>query len=131
MNIKFHDVISDLVGVSGLKVIRAILAGERNPQALFELCDVQIQKKKRERVLASLRGTWTPEHLFALGQALAVWEFYQKLLAQCDEQIEIVLKELAGPPPSLRRVKTRWRRRQAAGQECAADRDSSKNSDVS
>jgi transposase len=100
MNIKFHDVISDLVGVSGLKVIRAILAGERNPQALFELCDVQIQKKKRERVLASLRGTWTPEHLFALGQALAVWEFYQKLLAQCDEQIEVVLKELAGPPPS-------------------------------
>src|SRR5262245_23025571 len=46
MNIKFHDVISDLVGVSGLKVIRAILAGERDPQVLFELCDVQIQKKK-------------------------------------------------------------------------------------
>lgn len=100
MNIKFHDVISDLVGVSGLKVIRAILKGERNPQALLLLCDVQIQKKKQERVIASLRGTWTPEHLFALGQALEVWEFYQKLLARCDEQIEAVLKELAGPPPA-------------------------------
>jgi transposase len=100
MNIKLHDVISDLVGVSGLKVVRAILTGERNPQVLLELCDKQIQKKKRERVLASLRGTWTPEHLFALGQGLAVWEFYQKLLAECDQQIEAVLRELAGPPPS-------------------------------
>ena len=100
MNIKFHDAISDLVGVSGLKVIRAILAGERQPEPLLLLCDPQIQKKKRERVLASLRGTWTPEHLFALGQALAVWEFYQKLLAECDQQIEAVLKELAGPAPA-------------------------------
>jgi transposase len=99
MNIKFHDVISDLTGVSGLKVVRAILAGQRDPQPLLELCDVQIKNKKRDRVLASLRGTWTPEHLFALGQALAAWEFYQKLLAQCDEQIAAVLQELAGPAP--------------------------------
>src|ERR1051325_2665685 len=82
MNIKFHDVISDLNGVSGLKVVRAILAGERNPQALLLLCDAQIQKRKGDRVLQSLRGTWATEHLFALGQALAAWEFYQKLLGQ-------------------------------------------------
>ncbi len=100
MNVKLHDVISDLVGVSGLKVVRAILRGERNPEVLLGLCDAQIQKKKRERVIASLRGTWTAEHLFALGQALEAWEFYQKLLGQCDEQIEAVLKELAGPPPA-------------------------------
>jgi hypothetical protein len=100
MNIKFHDVISDLVSVSGLKVVRAILAGERQPEPLLWLCDMQIQKKKRERVLASLRGTWGAEHLFALGQALAVWEFYQKLLVECDQQIEALLKELAGSPPS-------------------------------
>jgi transposase len=100
MNIKFHDVISDLSGVSGLKVVRAIIDGQREPQALLELCDAQIQKKKRERVLESLSGQWAPEHLFALGQALAAWEFYQKLVAQCDQQIEEVLKELAGPPPA-------------------------------
>jgi len=47
-----------------------------------------------------LHGVWAPEHLFALGQALSVWEFYQKLLAQCDRQIEAVLKDLAGPPPA-------------------------------
>ena len=100
MNIKFHDVISDLTGVSGMKVIKAILAGERQPERLLELCDKQIQKKKSERVLESLHGVWAPEHLFALGQALSVWEFYQKLLAECDRQVEAVLKELAGPPPA-------------------------------
>lgn len=99
MNIKFHDVISDLDGVSGLKVVRAILAGERDPQALLRQCDAQIQKRKGERVLRSLQGTWAPEHLFALGQGLAVWEFYQKLLGECDRQIEGVLRELAGPEP--------------------------------
>lgn len=100
MNVKFHDVISDLTGVSGMKVIKAILAGERQPERLLELCDKQIQKKKSERVLESLHGVWAPEHLFALGQALSVWEFYQKLLAECDQQIEAVLKDLAGPPPA-------------------------------
>ena len=100
MNIKFHDVISDLDGVSGLKVVRAILGGERQPQALLLLCDPQIQKKKGDRVLQSLKGTWAPEHLFALGQGLAAWEFYQKLLGECDRQIEVVLRELAGPEPS-------------------------------
>lgn len=100
MNIKFHDVISDLTGVSGLKVIKAILEGQHQPEALLELCDAQIQKKKSERVIESLRGTWAPEHLFALGQALSIWEFYQKLLSDCDRQVEVVLKELAGPPPA-------------------------------
>ena len=60
MNIKFHDVISDLTGVSGMKVIQAILAGERQPERLLELCDKLIQKKKSERVLESLRGVWAP-----------------------------------------------------------------------
>jgi len=99
MNIKFHDVISDLDGVSGLKVVRAILAGERNAYVLLSLCDPQIQKKKGERVVQSLRGTWAPEHLFALKQALQAWEFYQKLLSECDQQIEAVLKAMAGPEP--------------------------------
>jgi len=99
MNIKFHDVISDLDGVSGLKVVRAILAGEHNPYVLLSLCDPQIQKKKGERVVQSLRGTRASEHLFALKQGLEAWEFYQKLLVECDQQIEAVLKEMAGPEP--------------------------------
>jgi len=58
MNLKFHDVISDLVGVSGLKVVRAILKGERRPGELLALCDEQIQKKKSDRVKESLRSCW-------------------------------------------------------------------------
>lgn len=105
MNIKLHDAISDLTGVSGLKVIRAILQGERNPVALLSLCDVQIQKNKAERVRESLVGTWKPEHLFALRQALAAWEFYRSQVAECDQALEAVLKELTdekpGPPDPL------------------------------
>jgi transposase len=100
MNIKFHDVISDLTGVSGQKVIKAILTGEQDPERLLALCDEQIRKKKKERVIESLRGTWREEHLFALGQAVAAWEFYQKLLVECDRQVERVLKDLAEQTPN-------------------------------
>jgi transposase len=104
MNIKFHDVISDLTGVSGLKVVQAILQGERNPEVLLALCDTQIQKKKRQAVIESLRGTWAGEHVFALEQAHRVWEFYQRLLRECDQRIEEILKSLAGPEPSAEAV---------------------------
>jgi transposase len=101
MNVKFHDVISDLVGVSGLKVVRAILAGEHDPAALLGLCDVQIQQKKAERVKESLRGCWKKEQLFALRQALELWEAYQQKIGACDRELETLLHQLAGPsePP--------------------------------
>jgi hypothetical protein len=98
MNVKFHDVISDLTGASGMKVIRAVLAGEREPQQLLALCDVQIRKSKSERVVESLRGTWQAEHLFALRQAVAAWDFYQQQIRECDQAIEKVLHEIGGPP---------------------------------
>jgi len=97
MNLKIHDVISDLTGVSGLKLIAAILKGERDPSVLLGLCDPQIQKKKADRLRAALEGTWKAEHLFALRQAYELWQFYQQKIAECDQQIEAVLKELAGP----------------------------------
>ena len=99
MNIKLHDVISDLTGVSGLRVVRAILQGERRPGELLALCDVQIQQKKADRVKASLRGCWKKEQLFALRQALELWESYQQKIEDCDRELEAVLKELAGPLP--------------------------------
>jgi transposase len=100
MNIKLHDVISSLVGVSGLAVIEAILQGERDPERLLKLCDVQIQKKKADRVKEALRGTWADEHLFALKQALASWKHYQQQIAECDRQIEAVLRSIDVPPSS-------------------------------
>lgn len=97
MNVKFHDVISDLTGVSGLKVVRAILQGERQPQALLALCDEQIQKKKSTAVKESLRGNWKKEQLFALRQALELWETFQLKIADCDREIQELLQQLAHP----------------------------------
>lgn len=92
MNIKVHDVISSLTGVSGLAMVRAILAGERDPKRLLALCDKQIQRTKAERIKEALRGTWAEEHLFALRQALQSWEHYQHQIGECDRQIEALLK---------------------------------------
>ncbi len=101
MNLKIHDVISDLTGASGLKMIGAILAGERRPGELLALCDPQIQKKKAPALRAALEGTWKKEHLFALRQAHELWQFYQKKIVECDQQIEQVLKDLVGPEDPL------------------------------
>jgi len=110
MNLKIHDVISDLTGMSGLKMVEAIIGGERNPVALLALCDPQIQKNKAGRLRAALEGTWKHEHLFALRQAYELWQFYQKKIAECDQAIEEVLKVVAGPedpknpaPPATKR----------------------------
>jgi transposase len=97
MNIKFQDVISHLVGVSGLKVVRAILQGERRPEALLALCDEQIQKKKSAAVKESLRGCWKKEQLFALRQGLELWEAYQQKISDCDLEIQGMLQHLAQP----------------------------------
>lgn len=114
MNVKFHDVIADLTGVSGLKVLRAILGGERNPVALLAICDPQIQKKKADRVCESLAGTWKEEHLFALRQALAGWEFYQRQIAECDQALEQLLKQLTEKEPPPPGCLPSWGRRSGA-----------------
>lgn len=101
LNVKLHTVISQLNGVSGLAVVRAILAGERNAAKLAALCDERILKTKRAAVEHSLHGRWKKEHLFALGQALAGWEFCERQIAECDAQIGEQLKALTSdlPPP--------------------------------
>jgi transposase len=110
MNLKIHEVISDLTGMSGLKMVDAIVAGERNADRLIGLCDPQIQKSKLGRLRAALEGTWKDEHLFALRQAYELWKFYQEKIAECDQAIEKVLQEIAGPedpnhpaPPTSKR----------------------------
>ena len=96
MNIKLHEVISSLTGASGLAVIRAILGGERDPQVLLGLCDIRIRNVKAERVVEALRGDWAEEHLFALAQAVQSWDHYQGLIAACDRQIALVLRQMPG-----------------------------------
>lgn len=94
MNIKLHTAISSLTGVSGLAVVRAILDGQRDPAKLLELCHSQIRDKKAQEVTESLRGTWAPEHLFALRQALQSWEHYQGQIGECDRQIQTLLQDI-------------------------------------
>jgi len=94
MNIKLHRVISQIQGKSGLRIVEAILKGERDAQVLAALCDGQILKHKRAEVIRSLAGTYQAEHLFALEQALAAWRFYQKQIQQCDQKIEVLLDEM-------------------------------------
>jgi transposase len=99
MNIKIHEVLSDLTGASGLRLVRAIVDGVRDRGILLELCDKQILRHKRERMLRALRGNWEGEHLFALRHALEGWEFYQRQITECDEHIAAVLKDLATSMP--------------------------------
>jgi transposase len=106
MNIKLHDVISSLAGASGLAVVRAIVAGERSPQALLALCDTRIRHAKAQQVLESLRGTWEAEHIFALRQALQSWDHYQHQIADCDRQIESVLPPHDPERPPLPKLRT-------------------------
>jgi hypothetical protein len=102
MNLKMHDVISDLTGVSGLKMVEAILAGERHPGALMARGDPPIKKNQADRLGAAREGPWKAEPLLARRQASELWQFYQKKIAEWDEAIQAVLKELAGAeaPPA-------------------------------
>ena len=94
MNIKLHDVISSLAGVSGQRIIEAILAGDRDPERLLSLCDERIREKKGDRVKEALRGTWQEEHLFALRQAVETWKHFQQQIEGCDREVEKVLREI-------------------------------------
>ncbi len=87
MNLQLHHVISDVTGATGMKIIRAIVAGERDPEVLAALRDIRC-KANAQTLHAALSGNYQPEHLFALGQALALYDFYQGCIAQCDVQIE-------------------------------------------
>jgi transposase len=91
MNVQLHHVISDLTGVTGLAILEAILAGERDPQRLAALKDHRI-KASRDTLARSLQGDWRPEHLFTLRQTHALWQQHQTLIAECDAQIEAMLQ---------------------------------------
>ena len=90
MNLQLHHVVSDVTGVTGLKIVRAIVNGERDPQVLATLRDIRC-KASTEKVRAALVGNYQPEHVFALTQALALYDFYQARVDECDAEIERAL----------------------------------------
>lgn len=86
MNIKLHIVISDLLGKTGMLMVKAILAGERDPYKLLVYKDSRI-KASDELIVKALTGIWKEDHLFTLQQAYEEYQFYQSQIASCDEKI--------------------------------------------
>ena len=114
MNLQVHHVVADITGSTGMRIIRAILAGERDPAVLAALRDSRCRADV-ETIEKALGGNYRAEHLFALEQALALYDSYQEKVLACDARIETVLKELSlerdrcttpVPPPGRRMPST-------------------------
>jgi len=90
MNLHLHHVMSDVTGVTGMRIIRAIVAGERDPKLLATYRDYRIQSSQ-DTIAKALEGDYRAEHLFTLKQSLALYDFTQQQIAACDEEIERVL----------------------------------------
>jgi transposase len=93
MNLQLHHVMSDITGVTGMTIIRAIVAGERDPNVLASHRDRRCHASV-ETVCQALVGNYRDEHVFALTQALELYDVYQAKVAACDIQIEAILKRL-------------------------------------
>src|SRR5215467_3517071 len=92
MNIQLANVLSDISEKSGQAIIHAILKGERDPYELAAMCDVRV-KASEEEVARALEGNWQEDLLFMLQQELDGYEFCQKQMAECDEQLQQYLRQ--------------------------------------
>lgn len=90
MNVKLAEVVSDITGATGQRIITAILKGERDPKALAALRDPKC-KNDAAAIAKALEGTWRPEHLFALKQAHELYQFHHQQIAACDAVIQAEL----------------------------------------
>jgi transposase len=110
MNVKLPEVVSDITGVTGMGIVRAIVQGERDPHALATLRDHRC-KASAETIARALQGTWQPEHLFTLQQSLALYDYYHAQIRACDQVIETHLQGMALPEVPPLAPKRRVRRR--------------------
>jgi transposase len=99
MNVKLHVAISNVTGKTGLAIIRAIVAGERSPARLARLRDRRC-KESEATIARALAGNWRGEHLFALEQALAAWDFCQQQIRACDERLRAALLQMPQKKPA-------------------------------
>jgi transposase len=106
MNIKLTCTLAQIHGASGLRMIEAIIAGERDPQVLLSLCDARIIKAKGEDVLKALEGSYNDSWIFLLERNLHMWKMHQQHLATIDRKIEELLcvleagrEQVAGTAP--------------------------------
>lgn len=108
MNILLHRAVSDITGLTGLAILDAILAGERNPINLAKHRDRRCKKSEQE-IAAALQGDWRIEHLFTLKQSLQLWRQLQEAILECDVEINGLINELSDQngdqplPPSTKK----------------------------
>jgi transposase len=98
MNVQLANVISDISGLTGQTIIRAIVAGDREPRKLAGLSDRRVHASQEE-IAKSLEGNWRPELLFVLQQEVDMYDNYQKRIAECDQQLQKQLAGLTGVTP--------------------------------
>ena len=114
MNIKLAQVVSDITGVTGMSIIRSIVAGERDPKVLARFRNPKCARSEAE-IAKALEGNYQPEHLFVLKQALAQYDFYLQQMQECDAEMEAMYDTIAtsapddpvSPPPKPKRGKRR------------------------
>ena len=112
MNLQLRRVVSDIVGVTGLKILRALVAGQHDPHVLAQHRDPHCQASLAE-ITAALTGHYRPEHLFVLQQNLELFDMCQRQLAACDVAIDAALQTLtaAVTPPTTPLPRPRVTRR--------------------
>jgi transposase len=93
MNVKLTEVVSDITGLTGQRIIAAILRGERDPHRLALLRDPKC-KHDTSTIAKALEGTWRPEHLFELQQAYDLYRFHHEQIVQCDAMLQAELTKL-------------------------------------
>jgi transposase len=112
MNLKLTKVLGDVTGVTGLKLIRAIVKGQRDPHKLAKLRDRRCQHTEAE-IAQALDGRYRPEHVLELKLCLTMWEQYQKVIAQLDQAIDHQLQKMRAPsdlPPLPPKPRVRGRK---------------------
>lgn len=110
MNVKLTEVLSNVAGMSGLRMIEKILAGERDPETLASYADTRC-KSTKEEIMAAVEGTWDDDHLFALSMAYDDYMTAQSKIGQCDIKIEGTAAAMTVPlsMPDDKRVKSNKR----------------------
>jgi transposase len=98
MNVQLHHAVTDITGVTGMRIIRAIVAGERRPEVLAAHRDVRCAASE-ETLCAALTGHYRSEHVFALRQAVDLYDMHQTKIAECDVEIERALKTMSDDKP--------------------------------
>ena len=99
MNVQLHKVLSDITGVTGMKIIRAIVGGVRDPHLLAAMREPGVKRSEAE-IVKALSGNYRSEHLFTLKQAVELYDVLRQKISDCDEQIEKCLagfEDKAGP----------------------------------